>query len=154
MVARRLARDDSPSSDVEHDRDRTVVDEVYEHVRAEASMLDRDSMSLDGIGKGRKYGSGGLRIGCRGERWSPSLPDLGEECELGDEEHRSPGAGKAHIHLPIAVGEDPHADDLRCSRPRIALIVAFGHTDEGEQTGLNLSGGASVDMDGGSVDPL
>src|SRR5579872_5843036 len=118
-----------PAALLEHDRDRSVVDEVDVHPRTEDARLDghpeRTQLRAEAlVERLRELGPGGVR-----ERRPVALLRVGDQRELRDDEDRA-----AHV--------EDGARDLAREPHRLRFPVALGHAEEHEQARADRPAGA------------
>ena len=80
--------------------------------------------------------------------------DVPEQCELGDDEHRTADLPETPIHPALAVLEDTEIPDLRTYIFDIGRSVAVRHPDKHEKSRADPADDLSVDGHGGGRDSL
>src|SRR2546422_2279108 len=134
---------------VEDEGDRTVVDELHFHARAEDAGLDREvrgfAQSLDEL---LEQALRRRRIGRLIESRTPSLAGIPQQRELGDREEPAAQLGEGPVHLAGLVAEDPQRRDLLDEISHIRLGVAFSHAEQHHEPASDLSDHLAVHLDG------
>lgn len=129
---------------VEPDRDRAVILEPYQHLRAESSLLNRNPPAADRVGKvvDERLGDFGWR--CVEEAGTATFACVGVEGELGDHQHGVRGAlacqiANRAVHTAISVLEDAQIDRLFRQAAAEPFGVVVGHADQRQQAWADLA---------------
>jgi Zn-dependent protease len=116
--------------EVEHQGDRTVVDQLDRHRGAEAAALDAHAQLAQPLGQA--LDDRGRVLGARraGERRPASALGRSEQRELRDQQDGAARVGQAEVHLPLGILEDAQAGELRRRRGDLGIAVAARDADQ------------------------
>ena len=139
---------------VQHDCDRTVVDERDLHPRAEDTAGDTRSIVRHGLAEGVVQRLRLSRIGCAREARAVSLAGVGDERELTDDQRLARDVEERAVEAAALVLEDPEPCDLAGERPSVLLAVAGGDAEQHDDTGPAGADHLTLDRDRGFAHPL
>jgi hypothetical protein len=119
--------DSGIGSEIDHERDRTVVDQLDLHAGAEAAVSDLEAGGAPRLDQALERGAGlpGRRRAL--ERRPAPARERGEERELGDEQDRAAGGAQVEIHPSFRVVEQAQVGDLLRGGRDLAVAVSDLH---------------------------
>ena len=141
--------------EIEHQRHRTVVDQLDLHVGAEAAGGDLVAGGAQAGGDPLDQRLGDLRGRGTGERRPATLRERrAGEGELRHDEEGAAGPGGVEVHLAVPVLEDAEPGELRGRQVRLLLAVAGLDAGEDQQAAADLPHRLAADADRRSFDSL
>ena len=141
-------------SGLEHECDRTIIDQLDEHVGAEAPAGHRRTQVAEG-GRERldqRFGDRGRRG--RGPRRPPTATRVGVERELAHDERGAAGIAERSVHDSVRVVEDAQVPHLVGEPAGGALVVVVRDADEDTQSASDLPDHVVADAYVGAGDAL
>ena len=124
----------APGRQLDDQGDGALVDQRDPHPGAKAARLHL-AAALPEARHQRLDERLGLRGRRRaGERGTAAAAQVGDECELRDDEHAAAGGAEVEVHAPSLVLEHPQGGDLLRCGGHFGLAVAGLDADEREQT--------------------
>ena len=82
---------------------------------------------------------GPLGRSCRGEAGAASFTTVAQQRELADHQDRAGDVGQCQIHLARRVVEDAQRADLVGQQSGVGFVVGAGHSQQDDQTLLDLA---------------
>jgi len=106
-------RSDDPSfPNLEDDRDRAVVDEVDFHGRPEHTGLGPNPRLPEQLCETFEHGFGLLGVSGANKGWATSFANIAHQCELADDQSRTPSFGYRPVHQTVLIRKDPKVGHL------------------------------------------
>src|SRR6266487_897339 len=132
---------------IQPDRDRSIAEQLYIHVRPEHASYDLQPIGSYHIHKTfTKRLSDGGRSGIRKTR-AASFAGVSIEGELGDDQNFSPNIENRTIHLAFIVAKDAQMHDLLGHRPDLGIAVAIPDAEQDEEALSYCADHASIYCD-------
>ncbi|CAE6712912.1 hypothetical protein NSPZN2_11307 [Nitrospira defluvii] len=143
----------SPTT-VQQKRHRPIIQEFHLHMSTEHTCFHLHS--------GRAKASHRLlipspRLVRRGRVIEPRatpLCGITKQRELRHEQDRAADLSQRSVHFSLLIGKDPERMKLVDYVQQITLLVAFGYTQQHQETDTNTADGVSLYLDGGSCHTL
>src|SRR6266487_674650 len=139
---------------IQPDRDRSIAEQLYIHVRPEHASYDLQPIGSYHIHKTfTKRLSDGGRSGIRKTR-AASFAGVSIESELGDDQNFSPNIEKRTIHLAFIVAKDAQMDNFISQGLDLNLTIVLPYSKQHQQPLTYLADNLFVNRDAGMAHTL
>jgi len=144
-----------PDFRIDHDRDRSVVDQAHLHIRTKLAAGDGTAEGFGQLFEKRFVERLG-HIGFAGvvKRRPRAFSRTREKRELADGQNLSGNIANRAIHLTLVIREDTHSREFRGHPRPIISRIRLRNTDQNEQATVDLAHDLASDRDAGRGNTL
>ena len=139
---------------VEQKGDRPIIDQFHCHPGLKFTRGNGNIVLLEIGNKALIEFLCLLGFGGIGKGWPASFAAVAEEGELRDHQYLTPDIKQREIESFLVILEDPQLGDLGSQVVRVLLLVLLSHSEEDEQSPLDLAHDVVLDGDPGLPYPL